>query len=308
MDALQPFVTAAGLAPDDADLHFYAGLCLYRNKRIRDARRMLETAVRLNPVQAEPYFMLARVYDERGTYPQAEAYAREYLSRTSRAAPGHYLLAKIYAAQALREKAEREISLALDLEPDNFQYWYLQGRIFQGFGRNERLMDAIRAFETALKRNPDHAESHTSLGRALLQAGRPADAVAHLDMGLRLSSQPGPLHYDLAQALLRTGRKEEGRKELARHRAYSSYIIRYNQLSRQIDRKSSDPGLRMQLAKFCLDSAQPEAAELILKEAIHQIPRSASNFYEFLATVYHEMGKEALAIVARDHAKRKDAG
>ena len=54
--------------------------------------------------------------------------------------------------------------------------------------RKARLDDAIAAYERALKNRPTYPEVENNIGLALLQKGRPSEAIAHWQNALNLQS------------------------------------------------------------------------------------------------------------------------
>jgi Flp pilus assembly protein TadD len=68
---------------------------------------------------------------------------------------------------------------------------------------------AVGYFEQALRINPDDADTHSSLGLALLQLGRTQEAAHHLEQALRIDPDDVDAHNSLALALLRLGRPQE---------------------------------------------------------------------------------------------------
>jgi Flp pilus assembly protein TadD len=69
--------------------------------------------------------------------------------------------------------------------------------------------DAVGYFEQALRINPDDADTHSSLGLALLQLGRTQEAIPHLERALRINPDDADAHNSLALALLQLGRSQE---------------------------------------------------------------------------------------------------
>ena len=67
----------------------------------------------------------------------------------------------------------------------------------------------IDQFRKMASDDPDNELGHFSLGRALLDAGRPADALASFERVLQLSPTHSAAHLHLGQALLAVGRKDD---------------------------------------------------------------------------------------------------
>jgi Fe-S cluster biosynthesis and repair protein YggX len=67
----------------------------------------------------------------------------------------------------------------------------------------------IDQFRKMATDDPDNELGHFSLGRALLDAGRPADAVPSFERVLQLSPTHSAAHLHLGQALAAVGRRDE---------------------------------------------------------------------------------------------------
>jgi tetratricopeptide (TPR) repeat protein len=72
-----------------------------------------------------------------------------------------------------------------------------------------RQPEAIAEFEAALRLWPDNIEAHTNLGEALSAAGRPAEALDHLQAALQLRPDYPEAQLNLGTALDRIGRTAE---------------------------------------------------------------------------------------------------
>jgi Flp pilus assembly protein TadD len=63
--------------------------------------------------------------------------------------------------------------------------------------------------EAAVERDPQSAEAQTYLGRTLLESGRTAAAVTHLERAVALAPGSAQAHLLLAKAYVKLGRSEE---------------------------------------------------------------------------------------------------
>ena len=76
----------------------------------------------------------------------------------------------------------------------------------------DRIPEAIRNYETALRLKPDYPEAHNNLGYALTKAGRIPEAIAELGVALRMEPDYAKAHTNLGNALLAAGRIPEAIK------------------------------------------------------------------------------------------------
>ena len=96
--------------------------------------------------------------------------------------------------------------LALDkvaaLDPHNALAEQIRGHMIQGSGR---MSDALVAFRAAVADDPLNLLHQKYLARALHYGGRSAEAVEVLQRAIALNPQFPGLHYELGRALLQTG-------------------------------------------------------------------------------------------------------
>jgi Flp pilus assembly protein TadD len=60
------------MQPDSPEAHFLAGKALFKLGRLREASSELVRAVKLNPEDSKPHFLLARIYDQLGQHDRAQ--------------------------------------------------------------------------------------------------------------------------------------------------------------------------------------------------------------------------------------------
>jgi tetratricopeptide (TPR) repeat protein len=83
----------------------------------------------------------------------------------------------------------------------NYMAHYNMGNLFS---RQDKLPEAVRHYEAALKAEPNYAEAHNNLGAVLLRQGRFEEALAHYQAAVRL--KPEYLYYfNLANAQVDAG-------------------------------------------------------------------------------------------------------
>jgi hypothetical protein len=81
----------------------------------------------------------------------------------------------------------------------------LGGALFQA----NRVQEATKHWEQALRLEPDFAEAHYNLGGVLFQAGKTQEAIEHWQQALRLKPDFAEAHYNLGVALEQAGRVQE---------------------------------------------------------------------------------------------------
>ncbi len=161
-----------------------------------------------------------------------------------------------------------ERALRIDASSDATHYNY--GTVLK---RNNKLEQAIAAFDAALAINPRHVKALNNRGAVHSQLERYDEAIADFDRALALDRRYGDAYYNKANALAALKRREEALRnfELAlslnpRHPgAYANLLILFNALG-EYD-KAVECG-RRSLA------LEPDSADVLLNLATAELGRS----------------------------------
>ena len=78
------------------------------------------------------------------------------------------------------------------------------------------MEEAIPLLKRALAHNPELLVAHKALARAFLAAGRPAEAIPHLQAALA-TDEDGSLHYQIASAYRASGQPALSKKALSEY-------------------------------------------------------------------------------------------
>ncbi len=76
--------------------------------------------------------------------------------------------------------------------------------------------DPVTLYETTLRRNPDCWMAHNNLANILTLAGRPAEAIPHLEAAIQLNPAMASAYNNLGDSLNRLGRAQEAIAPLAK--------------------------------------------------------------------------------------------
>jgi tetratricopeptide (TPR) repeat protein len=155
------------------------------------------------------------------------------------------------------------------------------GRVFQDRGDATR---AVEWFEKALAADPGQPDIRFSLGQALLAAGRPGEAVAHLAAARAAAVESDLATAELVLAYAALGRREEARRELA---ALSPSRL-------------SSPALAVALGRAAVDIEAFDLAEPHLRRALAGAPDDVE-ILELLGIALDRLGRhdEAAATLTR---------
>jgi Flp pilus assembly protein TadD len=112
--------------------------------------------------------------------------------------------------------ARREAQAAVDLMPTAPQPPYVLGLIARA---QNRVDDAVAAFQQVLKLAPTDVGTNINLGQLLMQQTKYAEAIPLFRTALDAEPYSVTAAYNLALALQRTGQREEGQRMMQRFQA-----------------------------------------------------------------------------------------
>jgi len=200
--------------PDDADL-LYLSSHVYSDLSTRASQRLLTVA----PESFQAHQLNAEVLEIQGKLNEAAEEYRKVLSLNPNLAGIHYQLGELLLAGEREpntlDEARREFEEELKLHPSNAGAEYELAEMAR---QARQWDDAIEHFNRALSLDSRFAEALIGLGKSLVSAGRPQEAVAPLERAVRLEPTNANAHYQLAFAYRRLGRGPEAAKELAAYR------------------------------------------------------------------------------------------
>jgi len=213
-DAVSQLNAALKLSPNAPQLHYNLGLALKMKDDAADAIPELETAEKLDPSAPEPPYVLGVLYMQAGRYPdaarelnislklrpengdgwatlgsvdnnldklpEAEAALKEAIRQLPQQPDPHLTLAAVLAKenQAAEAAAERKTAAGLMRTNMNRQRAEVASNSGNSLLKSGKVDDAITEFRDALSYDPNYAEAHTGLAKALEQQGKVAEAAA----------------------------------------------------------------------------------------------------------------------------------
>jgi tetratricopeptide (TPR) repeat protein len=197
--------------PHDAAV-LYLATHVYSDLATRASGELLYT----NPASAEVHELNAEALETRGDWQHAMEEYRTVLQREPNMTGMHYRIGRLILSQPKTETtfadARREFEAELLIDPGNAGAEYVLGELAR---QEEEWPEAVDHFSKAAKLDIGFADAFIGLGRSLLSAERPAEAVGPLMQATRLDPANPTAHYYAAIALQRTGRKADSDREAA---------------------------------------------------------------------------------------------
>jgi len=123
----------------------------------------------------------------------------------------HHNLGTALEKQDRLDEAQREFQEALREKPD---YPEVHNNLGVVFNKQGRLQEAMAQYLEALKQKPAYADPHNNLGVTLEKLGRFGEAATQYQEAIKLNPNYADAHYNLAIALSRQGRVDDAIQEL----------------------------------------------------------------------------------------------
>jgi tetratricopeptide (TPR) repeat protein len=179
--ALETLEQARASAPHDLMLAYELATGYLRSKRPDEAERLFAEIVKARPI-AETHVLLGREY---------------------RAVDDHV-------------RARAELQTALKLDPHVRWAHYYLGLLIVAEGGMAKLDEASVEFRAELRAAPGDVPTNVQLGMALVDGGRPAEALPALELATRAGQPEARSFYFLGRCLLALERPAEARSALLR--------------------------------------------------------------------------------------------
>ena len=179
-------ITNIGLAkiPNSDRLYLQRGVMRAMKGQVAESEKDFEMAHNLAPTKTLPYVALGIAWMQLGNIPKA--------------------------IQALREQDK--------LHPGDFLISYLLGEALIRSGPqpgSEGENEAVQAFETSVKLNPDFVHSRAELGKLLLRRGEVDRAIVELEKAVEIDPTEAAPAFQLANAYRRKGDTARAEKMMA---------------------------------------------------------------------------------------------
>ena len=209
--AQRAFDEAVAINPGYAEAQAFAGFV--RDQRGGDGKTWLDQAVEL-----DPDLIVARYFRARHLWERADlGGALDDLRYAAERDPANALIAaeigRVYAQRSDFASAEKWLTQARDLKPQDAAIWKLLAELYVGrsYGTPDQ---GVATAQQIVGLAPADAEAHVWLGRAYLRSGDRGGAERELNEAARLDPQSALAHFYLGRLF---GRETEaGRLEYER--------------------------------------------------------------------------------------------
>ena len=107
-------------------------------------------------------------------------------------------IAKLYNDFNQPEEALKEYLLLIRLEPDEPEWYFLAGTLFEYRNKTD---SAVNHFKKAIELNPQHTDAHFKLGSIYYRNKKHSEAKTELDLALRYNSENHKANYYIGKIL-----------------------------------------------------------------------------------------------------------
>jgi tetratricopeptide (TPR) repeat protein len=272
---------AIELEPNRAEVHRQLGRVLLVDRQYDEALRELQLALRLNPNDERTHLTLSDALIEARRYADAERALQDAIQRFPSSGRAYYKLARLYQRENKLLEALREFEAAVKLNP-------LIGlnRILQTIGAlnaaQQNFDAAAEAYSHRADVHPNDPDAHQILGHTYSRLERSDEALAEFAVALMLKPDWPDTYVAMAQLYLKQG--EYGAAAGAARQA-----IRRNAAHKQARYTLATALMRLDKA----DEAKPEL------EAFERLQRDET------AALARQMALNALR---REASARSDSG
>ncbi len=223
-DAIHALQTALKLAPNQSQLHYDLGLAYKWQDNATAAIPELETAERLNPTAPEAPYLLGILYLQEGRYSDAAREMSLALKLRPQDADGWATLGSVYENLNMLPQATSALHEAIRQNPTQPDaYLTLASVLVKQNQPEEARMERKKAADLMRAHmNFQRAEVSTNAGNAALHAGDVAGAVLQFQDALSFDPDYADAHLGLARALDREGKTIEAAEERQKAEATKS--------------------------------------------------------------------------------------
>jgi tetratricopeptide (TPR) repeat protein len=208
-DSITAYRKSVDAKPDVFESNLYLGLLLVKTDQ-PDAEKFLSAATQLKPAnhaaegQERAWLSLGRLLENRKPEEAIAAYGQAARLRPNDPEP-HLAAGLLLEKENKFSDAATEYKQALTLDPKSDALTGLANIYMRG----RRFVEADEYLRKLVATQPGNAGAHIQLGRVLAAEGKNDDAVAELEIGVKLAPEDASAQRDLADIYLAAGKNEK---------------------------------------------------------------------------------------------------
>ena len=205
---------------------------------------------------------LARCYESLKEFDKEKQSWEQYLQADpSHAEEAYQHLGALADVRGQLDEAERLYRKCIELAPDSAPNKLQLARLLLARrAAPEKLAEAIRLLEDAIRLSRDSSALFSQLGLAYMYAQRKEEAILALRHAIDLEPANGKPYFQLSQLLMQTGQREEAEWAQSMHRRYRDSREKETILLERLHRAPNDVSTHSQLAALYEAMDAPEQA------------------------------------------------
>jgi tetratricopeptide (TPR) repeat protein len=201
--------------PNDPEV-LYAAVHTYSDLATRASQELATRA----PNSAQAHELSAESFEMQGKWEQAAKEYQKVLQQNPQLPGIHFRLGRLLLSEPnppadAAAEAKRQFQQELEIDPSNAGAEYVLGELAR---EQQQWDEAIQHFTRAAKLDSSFGDAYLGWGVSLVSTKKFSEAVAPLEIAVKLEPENPAAHYNLAIAYSRTGHKQEGEREFAIHR------------------------------------------------------------------------------------------
>lgn len=200
-------------SPNSYRAHCNLGNVYMESGLTEKAQGEYQTALRINPADANVHTNLGNVYSKQGLINKAFEEYNEAIQLDRNYAQPHNNLGNIYFNQGSIDKAKQEYEEALRINPDYSLAHNGLGNIYDRMGDLDKAMEE---FKKSLSCDSKYIPALISLGVNYAKRGQLSEAVVEFKKTIELDANQSQSHYNLGLAYEKLGKQTEAINEYNR--------------------------------------------------------------------------------------------
>ncbi len=210
---------------DIAKSYYEMGLISVNHKKIEEAIKRYELAIKHKPDYAEAHNDLGGIYYNNDKLTKAIEEFKLAIQYKRDLASAYYNLGLLYDyKQNKTEEAIKEYKLAIKYKPNFVIAHNNLGVIYYKQGK---LEEAIKEFKLAIKYKPDFAKAHNNLGASYGEQNKPVEAIKEFKLAIKHKSDFVKAHNNLATTYNNLGIKYDAQDKLEKAIKEYKLAIKY---------------------------------------------------------------------------------
>ncbi len=187
--AVAEFETAIELDPNDAEAHRNLGTAYGEQGKWEEAAAAYERAIEVNPDFGEAYGDMAGAYFYLGKIAEASAAGEKAIELAPDYATAYNNLGIIYGSQGQIDAAIALFEEAIGIDPNDANAHYNLGFAYENLGQ---LDAAIVEYQDAVRVDPNYLDAYENLGTVYARQGQFEQAIVQFETFLQLAPPDDP--------------------------------------------------------------------------------------------------------------------